>query len=57
MTLEHIDDIIRDKMPADIPVIFGVDFRHVFPIITFSIGCTVKINAYKDVAEIQIITN
>ena len=57
MTLERINDIIQDKVPTDIPVIFGVDFGHIFPIITFPIGGTVKINAYKDVAEIQIITH
>lgn len=57
MTLERITDIIQGKVSADIPVIFGVDFGHVFPIITFPIGGTVKINAHKDGAEIQILTH
>lgn len=55
MTLERITDIIRDKLPAGIPVIFGVDFGHIFPIITFPIGGIVKISAYKGEAEIQFL--
>ena len=35
LTVETIADIIQDKVPANIPVIFGVDFGHVFPMITF----------------------
>lgn len=57
MTLERISDIIRGKVPPDIPVISGVDFGHIFPVITFPIGGTVKITACKDVAEIQILTH
>lgn len=57
MTLERVNDIIRDKVPSDIPVIFGVDFGHVFPIITFPIGGTVKITACKARADIQILTH
>ena len=57
MTLERITDIVRDKVPADIPVIFGIDFGHIFPIITFPIGGTVKITARKNVAEIQMLTH
>ena len=57
MTLERINDIVRDKVPSDIPVIFGVDFGHVFPIITFPIGGIVKIVADKNRAEIQILSH
>lgn len=45
MTLERITDIIRDKVSSDIPLIFGVDFGHVFPIATFPIGGTVRVTA------------
>ena len=57
MTAEMITEIIRDKVPASIPVIFGADFGHVFPMMTFPIGGTVRIFADKDGAEIQIITH
>ena len=57
MTLERITDIIRDKMPKGIPVVFGVDFGHIFPIITFPIGGTVKITACKDGTEIQLLAH
>lgn len=56
-TIETITDIIQDKVPTDIPVIFGADFGHVFPMITFPIGGTAKIYAGNDGAEIQIITH
>lgn len=45
MTLERATDIVRNKIPSDIPVVFGVDFGHVFPIATFPIGGTVNIEA------------
>lgn len=57
LTVETITDIIRDKVPTNIPVIFGADFGHVFPMITFPIGGTVKITADTNGAEIQIITH
>ena len=55
MTLERINDIIRDKVPTNIPVISGVDFGHIFPIITFPIGGNVRIKARKD--DIEIVFN
>lgn len=55
MTVETISDIIRDKVPNNIPVVFGADFGHVLPNITFPIGGTVNIRATKDTAEIAII--
>ena len=57
LTAEMIVDIIRDKVPSNIPVIFGVDFGHTFPMITFPVGGTVKISAGKDKSEIQIVTH
>ena len=57
LTIETISDIVRDKVPDNIPVIFGVDFGHVFPMITFPIGGSVRISADKDAAEIQLITH
>ena len=55
MNIETIADIIQDKVPAKIPVIFGADFGHVFPMITFPIGGTVRIQANKNMAEIFIV--
>ncbi len=57
MNIETITDIIRDKVPNNIPIVFGADFGHVFPIITFPIGGTVSIKAQKDTAEIVIINH
>ena len=57
LTVETITDIIRDKVPANIPVVFGADFGHVFPMFTFPIGGTARIAANKGGAEIQIITH
>ena len=56
LTVETITDIIHDKVPANIPVIFGADFGHVFPMITFPVGGIAKIAANTGGAEIQIIT-
>lgn len=57
LTIETITDIVREKVPDNIPVIFGADFGHVFPMITFPIGGTVRISADKDGVEIQFITH
>lgn len=46
MNADFIKRMIADKLPKDIPVIFGVDFGHVFPIITFPIGGRVSVEAY-----------
>lgn len=50
-----INRIIRDKISPNIPVVFGVDFGHVFPMITFPIGGKVKIEAKGERVDIQII--
>ena len=57
MSVESIKEIINDKVPSNIPVMFGVDFGHVFPMITFPIGGTVRISADKDCAKIQILSH
>lgn len=57
LNAKTITEIIRSKVSPDIPVIFGVDFGHVFPMITFPIGGTVKIDAKKSAADIQIISH
>lgn len=57
LTLERITDIVRDKVPSNIPVVFGADFGHVFPIITFPIGGTVSVQANKNLAEIIILNH
>lgn len=45
MSVDVVKRIIADKLPKDIPVLFGVDFGHVFPMITFPIGGRVRIEA------------
>lgn len=45
MNADVVKRIIADKLPKDIPVLFGVDFGHVFPMITFPIGGKVRIEA------------
>ena len=48
MSADVIKRVISDKLPKNIPVMFGVDFGHVFPMITFPIGGRVRINAIAD---------
>ena len=50
-------EILREKIPAHIPVVFGVDFGHVFPMITFPIGGRVRVCAQKDWAKVEILTH
>ena len=50
-----IRKIIKDKVSSDIPVIFGVDFGHVFPMITFPIGGKANIVAEKDNLNITLL--
>ena len=45
MSADVIKRIISDKLPKNIPVMFGVDFGHVFPMITFPIGGRVRMEA------------
>ena len=55
VTVKTITDIIQGKVPTNIPVIFGADFGHVFPMITFPIGGAVRIDADKSGVEIRIL--
>ena len=55
LTVKTITDIIQGKVPTNIPVIFGADFGHVFPMITFPIGGAVRIAADKSGVEIRIL--
>lgn len=55
MDKEMIQKIIKDKVAPHIPVIFGVDFGHVFPMITYPIGGKVRVEAKDDKANIQIL--
>lgn len=50
-----IQKIIKDKVNPDIPVVFGVDFGHVFPMITYPVGGTVRIEATSSEVDIQIL--
>ena len=45
VSADVIKRIISGKLPKNIPVMFGVDFGHVFPMITFPIGGRIKIEA------------
>lgn len=55
MTEDTIKSIIIDKVSPDIPVIFGVDFGHVFPMISFPVGGNVRISAKDSNIDIQIV--
>lgn len=45
MTADVMRRIIRDVLPEKIPVVFGADFGHVFPMMTFPIGGRVRVEA------------
>lgn len=49
MDSKTVKRIVSEKVPKDIPVIFGVDFGHIFPMITFPIGGKVRINTEEKV--------
>lgn len=55
MTDDIIKAIIRDKVSPDIPIVFGVDFGHVFPMISFPIGGKASISVNGNNIDIQII--
>ena len=54
---EVIKKVIKDKIASNIPVIFGADFGHVFPMITYPIGGKVRIEAKGDEVDIRILTH
>lgn len=55
LDVDVIKKIVKDKVASNIPVVFGVDFGHVFPMITYPIGGKVKIEAKDDGVKIQIV--
>ena len=54
LTEDTIRAIVKGKVPAGIPVVFGADFGHVFPMISFPIGGRVKLSANGDRIDLQI---
>ena len=54
LTEDAIRAIIKGKVPAGIPVVFGADFGHVFPMISFPVGGRVKLSAAGDRIDLQI---
>lgn len=54
MTADVMRRIIRHVVPENIPVIFGADFGHVLPMITFPIGGRVRLEA-ADTATITLL--
>ena len=42
MTEDMIKAIIKEKVSPDIPIIFGVDFGHIYPMFSFPIGGKVR---------------
>ena len=54
MNTDTVKRLIAEKLPKDIPVVFGVDFGHVFPMMTFPIGGKVRIDAAAD-PQIEIV--
>lgn len=55
LSVETIRSIIREKLPTNIPVVFGVDFGHVFPMITFPVGGAVRVHAEENHVKISIV--
>lgn len=45
MTADVMRRIIKDMVPENISVVFGADFGHVFPMVTFPIGGRVRVEA------------
>ena len=54
LTEDTIRAIVKGKVPAGIPVVFGIDFGHVFPMISFPVGGRVKLSANGDRIDLQI---
>ncbi len=56
MDRSQLTKIVASKsLPKDIPIIANVDFGHTNPIITFPIGGTVRMEAGKEGARIEVI--
>ena len=57
MNAKLMKNIIKNKVRPDIPVVFGVDFGHVLPMITFPIGGTVRLDAQNEHVKLEIINH
>ena len=45
MTIDTVKAMTADKIASDIPIIFGADFGHVFPMLSFPIGGKASLSA------------
>ena len=54
LTEDTIRAIVKGKVPAGIPVVFGTDFGHVFPMISFPVGGRVKLSAKGEGIDLRI---
>ena len=54
LTEDTIRAIVKGKVPAGIPVVFGTDFGHVFPMISFPVGGRVKLSANGEGIDLRI---
>ena len=54
LTEDTIQAIVKGKVPAGIPVVFGTDFGHVFPMISFPVGGRVKLSANGEGIDLRI---
>ena len=54
LTENTIRAIVKGKVPAGIPVVFGTDFGHVFPMISFPVGGRVKLSANGEGIDLRI---
>ena len=54
MTEDIIKAIVKDKVSPDIPIVFGVDFGHVFPMFSFPIGGRVRLSVNNSI-DLKII--
>jgi muramoyltetrapeptide carboxypeptidase len=54
MTGDIVKAIVKDKVSPDIPIVYGVDFGHVFPMISFPIGGRVRLSVNNSI-DLKII--
>jgi len=54
LTEDTIRAIVKGKVSAGIPVVFGTDFGHVFPMISFPVGGRVKLSANGEGIDLRI---
>lgn len=47
LNVDIVKKILKDRVPFHIPVIFCVNFAHVFSMITFPIGGKIRIQTFK----------